>query len=88
MNFTKFSPIKKKLQQERAEVKAIIRGLERIRRYIVANRGEAEVFVRQFLNLNEKEASLSVAQMVKSFRDRCLKANRNAQKHTSIMQKI
>ena len=32
MNFTKFSPIEKKLQQERAEVKAIIRGLERIRR--------------------------------------------------------
>ena len=43
--------------------------LERIRRYIVANRAEAEAFVKQFLNLNDKEARLSVAQMVKSFRD-------------------
>jgi len=69
MPFSGLATSKKKLQQERAEVKAVIRGLERIRRYIVANRGEAESFVRQFLNLNEKEARLSVAQMVKSFRD-------------------
>ena len=69
MPFSGLATSKKKLQQERAEVKAIIRGLERIRRYIVANRVETEAFVRQFLNLNEKEARLSVAQMVKSFRD-------------------
>jgi NitT/TauT family transport system substrate-binding protein len=69
MPFSGLATSKKKLQQERAEVKAIVRGLERIRRYIVANRGEAEGFVKQFLNLNDKEARLSVAQMVKSFRD-------------------
>ena len=46
-----------------------MRALERIRRYIAANRGEAEAFAKPFLNLNEKEARLSVAQMVKSFRD-------------------
>jgi len=69
MPFSGLATSKKKLQQDRAEVKAIVRGLERIRRYIVANRGEAEAFVKQFLNLNDKEARLSVAQMIKSFRD-------------------
>jgi NitT/TauT family transport system substrate-binding protein len=69
MPFSGLATSKKKLQQDHAEVKAIVRGLERIRRYIVANRGEAEAFVKQFLNLNEKEARLSVAQMIKSFRD-------------------
>ena len=69
MPFSGLATSKKKLQQDRAEVKAIVRGLERMRRYIVANRAEAEAFVKQFLNLNEKEARLSVAQMVKSFRD-------------------
>ena len=67
--FSGLATSKKKLQQDRAEVKAIVRGLERIRRYIAANRAEAEAFVKQFLNLNDKEARLSVAQMVKSFRD-------------------
>jgi len=69
MPFSGLATSKKKLQQDRAEVKAIVRGLERIRRYIAANRAEAEAFVKQFLNLNDKEARLSVAQMVKSFRD-------------------
>ena len=69
MPFSGLATSKKKLQQERAEVKAIVRGLERIRRYIAANRSEAEAFAKQFLNLNDKEARLSVAQMVKSFRD-------------------
>ncbi len=69
MPFSGLATSKKKLQQDRAEVKAIVRGLERIRRYIAANRPEAEAFVKQFLNLNDKEARLSVAQMVKSFRD-------------------
>ncbi len=69
MPFSGLATSKKKLQQDRGEVKAIVRGLERIRRYIVANRGEAEAFVKQFLNLNDKEARLSVAQMIKSFRD-------------------
>jgi NitT/TauT family transport system substrate-binding protein len=69
MPFSGLATSKKKLQQDRAEVKAIVRGLERIRRYIAANRPEAETFVKQFLNLNDKEARLSVAQMVKSFRD-------------------
>jgi NitT/TauT family transport system substrate-binding protein len=69
MPFSGLATSKKKLQQDRAEVKAIVRGLERIRRYIVANRAEAESFVKQFLNLNDKEARLSVAQMIKSFRD-------------------
>ena len=69
MPFSGLATSKKKLQQDRAEVKAIVRGLERIRRYIAANRAEAESFVKQFLNLNDKEARLSVAQMVKSFRD-------------------
>jgi ABC-type nitrate/sulfonate/bicarbonate transport system substrate-binding protein len=69
MPFSGLATSKKKLQQDRAEVKAIVRGLERIRRYIVANRGESEAFVKQFLNLNDQEARLSVAQMIKSFRD-------------------
>jgi NitT/TauT family transport system substrate-binding protein len=69
MPFSGLATSKKKLQQERAEVKAIVRCLERIRRYIVANRAEAEAFAKQFLNLNDKEARLSVAQMVKSLRD-------------------
>ena len=46
-----------------------MRGLERMRRYIAANRGEAEAFAKPFLNLNDNEARLSIAQMVKSFRD-------------------
>ena len=69
MPFSGLATSKKKLQQDRAEVKAIVRGLERMRRYIVANRAEAEAFAKQFLNLNDKEARLSIAQMVKSFRD-------------------
>jgi ABC-type nitrate/sulfonate/bicarbonate transport system substrate-binding protein len=69
MPFSGLATSKKKLQQDRAEVKAIVRGLERMRRYIVANRGEAEIFAKQFLNLNDREARLSIAQMVKSFRD-------------------
>jgi NitT/TauT family transport system substrate-binding protein len=69
MPFSGLATSKKKLQQERAEVKAIVRGLERIRRYIAANRSEAEGFAKQFLNLNDQEARLSIAQMVKSFRD-------------------
>ena len=69
MPFSGLATSKKKLQQDRIEVKAIVRGLERMRRYIVANRGEAESFAKQFLNLNDKEAGLSIAQMVKSFRD-------------------
>jgi len=69
MPFSGLATSKKKLQQERAEVKAIVRGLERIRRYIAANRSEAEAFAKQFLNLNDKEARLSIAQMVKSFRE-------------------
>jgi NitT/TauT family transport system substrate-binding protein len=69
MPFSGLATSKKKLQQDRAEVKAVVRGLERMRRYIAANRGEAEAFVKQFLKLNDKEARLSVAQMVKSFRD-------------------
>jgi len=69
MPFSGLATSKKKLQQDRAEVKAIVRGLERMRRYIVANRAEAEAFAKQFLNLTEKEARLSIAQMVKSFRD-------------------
>lgn len=69
MPFSGLATSKKKLQQDRAEVKAIVRGLERIRRYIAANRPEAEAFVKQFLNLNDNEARLSVGQMVKSFRD-------------------
>ena len=68
MPFSGLATSKKKLQQDRAEVKAIVRGLERIRRYIAANRSEAEAFAKQFLNLNDKEARLSIAQMVKSFR--------------------
>ena len=52
-----------KTQQDRAEVKAIVRGLERMRRYIVANRDEAEAFAKQFLNLSGREARLSIAQM-------------------------
>lgn len=69
MPFSGLATSKKKLQQDRAEVKAIVRGLERIRRYISANRAEAEAFAKQFLNLNDKEARLSIIQMVKSFRD-------------------
>ncbi|MGH7817237.1 MAG: ABC transporter substrate-binding protein, partial [Candidatus Binatia bacterium] len=69
MPFSGLATSKKKLQQDRAEVKAIVRALERIRRTIAGNRSEAEAFAKQFLNLNEKEARLSVAQMVKSFRD-------------------
>ena len=69
MPFSGLATSKKKLAQDRAEVKAIVRGLERIRRYIAANRGEAEAFAKQFLNLNDKEARLSITQMVKSFRD-------------------
>ena len=69
MPFSGLATSKKKLQQDRAEVKAIVRGLERMRRYIAANRDEAEAFAKPFLNLNEKEARLSIAQMVKSFRD-------------------
>ena len=69
MPFSGLATSKKKLQQDRAEVKAIVRGLERIRRYIAANRGEAETFAKQFLNLTDKEARLSITQMVKSFRD-------------------
>jgi NitT/TauT family transport system substrate-binding protein len=69
MPFSGLATSKKKLSQDRAEVKAIVRGLERIRRYIAANRGEAEAFAKQFLNLNDKEARLSITQMVKSFRE-------------------
>ena len=60
MPFSGLATSKKKLSQDRAEVKAIVRGLERIRRYIAANRGEAEAFAKQFLNLNDKEARLSI----------------------------
>ena len=69
MPFSGLATSKKKLQTDRAEVKAIVRGLERIRRYIAANRAEAEAFAKQFLNLTDKEARLSIVQMVKSFRD-------------------
>ena len=69
MPFSGLATSKKKLVQDRAEVKALVRGLERIRRYIAANRGEAEAFAKQFLNLNDKEARLSITQMIKSFRD-------------------
>ena len=69
MPFSGLATSKKKLQQDHTKVKAIVRGLERIRRYIAANRAESETFVKQFLNLNDNEARLSVAQMVKSFRD-------------------
>jgi len=43
MPFSGLATSKKKLQQDRAEVKAIVHGLERMRRYIVANRAERGV---------------------------------------------
>jgi len=56
MPFSGLATSKKKLQQDRAEVKAIVRGLEAHTPYIAANRAEAEAF-RQAIFESKRQGS-------------------------------
>ena len=60
MPFSGLATSKKKLQQDRAEVKAIVRGLERIRRYIAANRAGSGS-IRQAVFESERQGSAPVS---------------------------
>lgn len=68
MPFEGIAVSRKKLQQDRQQVKAVIRALERARRYYMARREEATAFTRDLLALNEQEARSTVSKVIESMR--------------------
>ena len=68
MPFEGLATHRQKLQTDRQQIKAMIRAMERARRYLSSHRDEAEGLTRELLDLNIQEAKLSVTNLIKSFR--------------------
>lgn len=68
MPFEGIAVSKRKLQQDRQQIKAVIRALERARRHYAAHREEATAFTRELLALNDLEGKRTVSKVIESMR--------------------
>jgi ABC-type nitrate/sulfonate/bicarbonate transport system substrate-binding protein len=68
MPFEGIAVSKRKLQQDRQQIKAVIRALERARRHYGVHREEATAFTREMLALNDQEGKRTVSKVIESLR--------------------